>query len=117
MRNPPPTNSTGPAQRIRDLNDEFRKTLVGGIVVMTNGIVALSAQDRRKIVKAVMMFSDFTADNDPYGHHDFAVLTHEGISVMYKIDCYDLNMEFASPNPSDPTVTTRVLTVMLAEEY
>jgi len=107
----------GPAQRICELNDEFRKNLLGGIVVMTNGIVALSARDRQKIVKAVMMYSDFNTDNDPHGLHDFALISQEGINVMYKIDCYDADLLHASPDPRDPTVTTRVLTVMLAEEY
>ncbi|WP_417789671.1 DUF3768 domain-containing protein [Terasakiella pusilla] len=42
-----------------------------------------------------------------------------GISqtVCWKIDCYDKQMQFASEYPSDADATTRVLTVMLSEEY
>ena len=38
---------------------------------------------------------------------------HRMIAVS---DCYDQSLEFGSENPADPAKTTRVLTIMLAEE-
>jgi hypothetical protein len=41
----------------------------------------------------------------------------EGTSILFKIDYYDVNLEFGSPDAADPAVTKRVITLMLAEEY
>ena len=42
---------------------------------------------------------------------------HREVYIVWKIDDYDTGLQAASPDPSDPSVTTRVLTIMLASEY
>jgi len=104
-------------QKIRELNDHLRCTRLGGRVVITAGIEALGGEVFGRILDAVAAFNDFTADNDPHGEHDCAVMDVEGVRIIWKIDYYDEAFTYASPDPSDPSVTRRVLTVMLAEEY
>jgi Protein of unknown function (DUF3768) len=103
--------------RIRDLNDAFRRTFVGGTVVITAGVEALPSNQRRSILAKVRAFDAFTEDNDPHEEHDFGVVEHGGVRCFWKIDYYDREMEMLSPDPADPSVTTRVLTIMLADEY
>ena len=69
------------------------------------------------VIRRVATFSDFTEDNDPHGEHDFGSFTLSGRKFFWKIDYYDANMEFGSEDPADPSKTTRVLTIMLANEY
>ena len=102
---------------IARLNDVFRQSFFGGRVVMSAGIAALPSVARAAILAAVRGFDRFDADSDPHGEHDFGAVTVAGYRCFWKIDTYDISLSFASPNPTDPAVTVRMLTVMLAEEY
>jgi hypothetical protein len=104
-------------KRIRELNDDFRRTFVGGAVMITAGVEAMPNEQRRSLLAKVRSFDAFTEDNDPHGEHDFGAVDESGTRCFWKIDYYDREMTMHSDDASDPTVTTRVLTVMLAEEY
>lgn len=103
--------------RITELNDAFRTSGLGGRFVLTNGVGALGVDTVGKIIEAVKAFDDFTPDNDPYGEHDFGALEVEGHRLFWKIDYYDEDLMHGSNDASDPDATTRVLTIMLREEY
>ena len=105
------------AERIRTLNDAFRTTMTGGKVFLTAGVDALPSDVKAMVVRRVATFSNFNADNDPHQEHDFGSFSLAGRRFFFKIDAYDANMEFGSEDPADPSKTTRVLTIMLAEEY
>lgn len=105
------------AAEIRRLNDQLRCEWIGGRITLTNGIAALDEPLVSKILVAVASFDGFDKENDPHGEHDCAILTVDSISVLFKIDYYDSTMSQGSEDPSDPSITARVLTVMLTEEY
>lgn len=103
--------------RIQRLNDRLRCTGKGGQVLVTRGICSLPHDEVLQIAKAVAEFDAFTQDNDPYGEHDCAVVEVGDHTIIWKIDYYDREKTMGSPDPADPTVTHRVLTIMLSEEY
>ena len=105
------------AERIREQNDRFRTTITDGKMLMTAGVNVLPAEVKAAVIQRVMTFLDFTADNDPHEEHDFGNFTLSGRKFFWKIEYYDAKMEFGSEDPADPTKTTRVLTIMLPEEY
>ena len=103
--------------RIRTLNDALRCHGLGGLFLVTEGIAALAPDHARAVLHAVAAFDRFTPENDPWREHDCAALTVEAIEIIWKIDYYDRQRQFHSPDPADPKLTLRVLTVMLASEY
>jgi len=110
-------NENDHASKIRTLNDTFRKTGRGGRIMLTQGIQALGQKAVAEIIAKVRAFDQFNEGNDPYLEHDFGKIVHGRETVFFKISYYDRAMEFGSPDPTDPAVTTRVMTVMLGEEY
>ena len=105
-------------RKIAELNDLCRTAMgVAGRLYVTEGIAALPPEDQSAIREKVERFSDFSSDNDPYAERDFGAFEHGGEKVFWKIDYYDRSLTAGSPDPSDPGRTTRVLTIMLAQEY
>ena len=108
---------TTKTERIRALNDLLRSQGLGGNIVVTRGIAALPPAMQVDIMRAVQTFTAFDADNDPHGEHDCAALEVAGHRVLFKIDYYDATLRGHTPDPAEPRLTRRVLTIMLAEEY
>ncbi len=112
------TSGKSKTEKIRALNDALRTGSGGdGMIVLTQGIQSQGEVFVSKVMSAVQQFDAFTPDNDPHGEHDFAAFDVEGERINFKIDYYDLTMTCHSENASDPAVTKRVLTIMLASEY
>jgi hypothetical protein len=103
-------------EAIRALNDDLRQNLSAGTALITPGIAALGAEAVARIVKTIAVYDDFCHANDPYEEHDFGSFEVDGQTIFFKIDYYDKALAFHSPDPADPSVTERVITIMLAEE-
>jgi Protein of unknown function (DUF3768) len=100
--------------RIRSLNDELRQNLAAGVAAMTPGVAALGQEAVERIVKTIAVFDDFCHANDPHEEHDFGSFEAEGHTIFFKIDLYEEpNVKGINGEP----VVTRVLTIMLANEY
>jgi hypothetical protein len=104
------------SERIRQLNDQFRSTNIGGRIMMTASVAAMSEETRREVFNRVRTFDAFTPENDPHEEHDFGSFEVDGHKIFWKIDYFDAAMECGSEDPTDPSKTTRILTVMLASE-
>ncbi|MGO6798486.1 DUF3768 domain-containing protein [Rhizobium ruizarguesonis] len=105
------------AAAVRTLNDAFRRNPTAGRAVITPQVSALPHDRRLALLMAVVGFDDFNAGNDPYNEHDFGAIEQDGVSYFWKIDYYDLDYDMGSPDPANPHVTHRVLTIMRADEY
>jgi Protein of unknown function (DUF3768) len=101
---------------IARLNDEFRSTFDGGKVLTTASVNKLPAELRSAALVAVQAFTVFTKDDDPYDEHDWASFILNAQRFFWTIDCYDETCTYRSKNSCDEFVTTRVLTLMLAQE-
>ncbi len=104
-------------RRVRELNDGLRRYARAGVIYVTAGVQAMGQAGVEAALTAIRDFDSFTADNDPYEEHDFGALKVVGERMLWKIDYYDRDRRYGSPDPADPNVTTRILTIMLASEY
>lgn len=103
--------------RIRQLNDTLRQFFIGGRVLITPAVDALPMATKALLLDRIQRFSDFNGDNDPHGEHDFVNVVIDGQTYFAKIDYYALDMRGGSEDPANPELTTRVLTIMRADEY
>lgn len=125
------TGTLSRTERIARLNDRARQAMgLACIAVATEGFRALPLAEQSRVRELVETYDAFTPDNDPYGERDFGAIykgnddrwttaqrARPAQTVFWKIDAYDQDLRFGSPDPADPAVTRRVLTIMLASEY
>lgn len=104
-------------QTIRSLNDTLRQTGMGGRTLLTAGVASLAPDTLAQALRAVAQFDRFNADNDPYGEHDCAAIEAAGHRLFWKIDYFEPDLTRQSDDPANAAITTRILTIMLAEEY
>ena len=110
--------------RIRELNDALRSCrepigalIQNGSVMLTQALAMRGEPFVNRVLATVAAFDEFDSDNDPWQEHDMAFLDVDGERVFFKVDYYDAALECLSPDPADPGVTRRVLTIGLASDY
>jgi hypothetical protein len=104
-------------EKIRELNDAFRMTLISGVVRVTGLLRYYSKFDKAEIMRRIRTFDDWKTDNGhrsehDFGHFKFADEQHVFWAIHYQ-DANDIGKP--SVNPADPTKTKRLLIVTIAE--
>lgn len=112
---------------IAEQNDAFRHVLgfaalwrghpLKGRTVVTPGFRAIPERTQAALMEAVINFTDWTEDNDPWEDHSFGRVEAHGVAIFWKIDLYDTAYHFGAETPSDPEQTRRVLTLYLPSEH
>ena len=120
--------------RIARLNDLARMAMgIACTAVATVGFRSLPEADQSQVRELIETYDAFDEDNDPHGERDFGCIYQLGDNrwtterprlsddererVFWKFDYYDRDLQFGSEDAANPTITRRVLTIMLADEY
>jgi hypothetical protein len=113
------------------LNDLCRKGRLpsGRILFTRNAVMAclppsdgdgqapLAFQFAQACLARIISEFSFNGRDDPYGERDFGAFEHSGQRFFFKIDYFDPDLLHGSEDPSNPQLTQRVCTVMLASDY
>ena len=103
--------------KIRKLNNEFRRSGLNGLTISSRGVRALDKEMRDSIINTIRGIDELPPSNDPDNTDSLgSILVGEHL-VFWTIEAFDLDLICSSRDPSDPNVTRRVMTIMLAEEY
>ncbi len=117
------TQTISRAEQIARLNDRVRRGLDRNARIMFTGgfsakffegNIALAMMAQASTMKAIRKH-EFT--DDAHGERDFGEINYRGQRVWFKIDYYDTELEYGSEDPADASVTRRVMTIMLPEDY
>ncbi len=100
--------------RICALNDNLRTTFGGGKVMLSASVTEMGHELKAAALMEMRKFTAFDGGNDPHRGHDFGAFEIGHYRFLFKIDLYE---EPDVKNANGEPVVTRVLTIMLAEEY
>jgi hypothetical protein len=95
-----------------ELNDQLRVTFKGGRVQMTRGVYDLDAQLRGRALYVMSRYDKF----DDGSEHDWGVFIFAGYSFEWRIEYRGKDGTGVSPDPADPGMTFRILTLYVAED-
>ena len=105
------------SEKIKELNDKHRENIPTSKTVITSGINNLWEENVYKIIQEVRYFDNFKKWNDPFFEHDFWSFHFKDYKIYWKIDYFNKDYSFGSEDPSDIVITSRLLTIMLNDEY
>ena len=101
------------------MNDNFRRTFIGGTIVVSPRFDELHAELKSDILWRIRNFDAFEPNEewDPENEHAYLALNYRGCNIVALIDYWSLDEPGAySDDATNPAVTKRVLTVRFADE-
>ena len=120
-------------EKIAKLNDELRAQILNAHVItgfknkimFSRDVGLMSKEDQKEILEIVRDYKTFHEDNNPHGERDFGAFNFCSNDSIYEtperyfwqINYYDNDLKYHSEDATDPSQTTRVLTIMKASEY
>ena len=111
------THPPNPTPRIRELNDQFRRDLPHGSVIITRRVSHQFSNDQLKeITQAIQASEAFGSESNPLDEHDSGAIEFEGVRLRWLIDACGEYWAFKSPDPTDESVTRRYLLIILDGE-
>ena len=82
--------------------------------MMTATVSALPDDVRARAIELTRTFDNFTPDNDPHNEHDFGSFEIDDQKFIFKHGLYE---EPGVKGLDEAPIVTRVLIIMLADEY
>ena len=88
-------------------------------IVTTPGILALTKTDAniRQLLQDILEFREEDFTDDEAGNRNRFTVQYEHTTVLCFIDNWDLELAYGSKEPLNDAKTTRVLNILLPEEY
>ena len=118
------------AAKVAAHNDAFRRNVclaipygqgdpvLLGRLVATRAIHAKGSLFIQESLAAIGRLTEFPAESDPDGYHDFGAVEIMGETVWFKIDLFDgADLQYGSEAPDIPARTYRVLTILFPSDW
>jgi hypothetical protein len=94
------------------LNDRLRTTFKGGRVQMTPSVYELDDRLRGRALSVLARYDSFHPDSE----HDCGTFIFAGYSFEWRIEYRSQDGTGMSPDPADPDMTLRVLTLYAIDD-
>jgi|AutmiccommunBRH5_1029478.scaffolds.fasta_scaffold15160_2 hypothetical protein len=117
------TVAAGMSEReiIARLNDRCRHGLdcTGRIVITRTCLGTFADNTMAELVAQAQILAEVRKFTYPEGNRterDRGQIEYRGTTVYFQIDAYDADLKWGSPDPTDASVTRRVMTIMVRED-
>ena len=102
------------SEKIRALNDAFRQTPKAPYVFLSLEVAQIGETMLKELFTKLQSYSSFTPTSDPDGDRSSGAMDVGRYKIEWSIDYWDLDEEDDSPDPSNASVTIRMMNIIMA---